>query len=197
MALPQLHYKAAAARARTNALIVGLALGVLLVAAGFAWALNPGPQWRVADTQQADGNVLLDDDPIPAVDVEALGELLLAGTTIEWRGRGDLELISPGNAVLAIAPGTVVTLPAPPPRWFARASSCRLIEGTLRFLPGPRFRNARLTIATPSRTFSAGGDDAFAITHDATTGVTRVETTGPAITEFVRTKRQLLDTRKP
>ena len=188
----ELHYKTAAARARATLVGAGLALGVLLVAGAFAWALNPGPQWRIAETQVADGNVLLDDDPIPAADPEALGELLLAGTTIEWRGRGDLELVSTRAAALGIAPGTVVTLPAPPPRWFARAVSCSLSEGTLRFVPGPAFRGASLTVHTPARTFTGGDNDAFAITHDPATGRTQLETTGPTIAEFARTKRTLL-----
>lgn len=169
-----------------------IAVATALAVAALAWATNPGPQWRVADTQQADGNVLFDDDPIPAVDVEAMGEQLVPGVVLEWRGTGDLELISPGCAVLAIAPGTVVTLPAPPPRWFARASTCRLSEGTLRFVPGPRFRGARLVIETPSRAFTAAGDRAFEIGHDPATGVTRIDATGSAIAEFAREKRTLL-----
>jgi len=188
----QLHYKADAARARAMRMRAGLALVVLLAAAAFAWALNPGPQWRVADWQVADGNVLLDDEPIPAVDVEALGELLLPGTTIEWRGKGDLEFISSHAAVIALAPGTVVTLPAPPPRWFARAVACSLAEGTLRFVPGPDFRGASLTIRTPARTFTGGGGDAFEIRHDPATGRTTLETSGPTIVEYIRTKQPLL-----
>lgn len=188
----QLHYKADAARARTLRIRAGIALAVLLAAAAFAWALNPGPQWRVSDTQAADGNVLLDDDPIPAVDVEALGELLLPGSTIEWRGHGDLEFISEHAAALALAPGTLATLPAPPPRWFARAVTCSLAEGTLRFVPGPDFRGASLTIHTPARTFTGGGADAFEIRHDPRTGKTALETTGPTITEFARLKRAQL-----
>ncbi len=189
----ELHYKADAARARSILIGAGLALGVLLVAGAFAWALNPGPQWRIAETQAADGNVLLDDDPIPAADTEALGELLLAGTSIEWRGHGDLELVSTRAAALGIAPGTVVTLPAPPPRWFARAVSCSLSEGTLRFVPGPAFRGASLTVHTPARTFTGGGSDAFAISHDPATGRTQLVTTGPTIAEFARLKRTQLD----
>ncbi len=188
----ELHYKADAARARAVLLGAGAALAVVLVVGAFAWAFNPGPQWRIAETQFADGNVLLDTDPIPAADGEALGELLLEGATIEWRGHGDLELVSTRAAVLGIAPGTVVTLPAPPPRWFARAVRCSLAEGTLRFVPGPGFRGASLTVHTPTRTFTAGGDDAFAITHDPATGRTQLVTTGPRIAEFARLKRTQL-----
>ena len=178
--------------ARARGLTPWITLAVALLAGGVLWATNPGPQWRVAETQRADGNVLFDDDPVPATDAEAMDALLMAGTTIEWQGHGDLEVISPGHALLAVAPGTVLTLPAPPPRWFARASACSLSRGTLRFVPGPRFRGARLTFVTPARAFTAGGNAAFEIAHDPVTVVTRIDASGPGITEFARVKRTLL-----
>ena len=173
-----------------------IALAALAALAAFAWALNPGPRWRVADSQRADGNVLFDGDPIPAADVEAMDDLLVGGATIEWRGHGDLELVSPGAAMLAIAPGTVLHLPAPPPRWFARTSTARLDEGTLRFVAGPAFRGARLVVETPSRTFSAGGG-AFEIAFDPGTRVTRVGSSGAALEAFARTGGEALAGRAP
>jgi hypothetical protein len=175
---------------RPHLLTLWTALAAVAVIAAFAAATNPGPRWRVADTQQADGNVLFDDDPVPATDPEAMNDLLLGGTVIEWRGVGDLELVSPGNVLLAIRPGTVVTLPAPPPRWFARTSRARLHEGTLLFVDGPRFRGARLVVETPARSYTAEGG-AFAITHDPSAG-TQVVSTGAVLEEFARAKQQLL-----
>jgi hypothetical protein len=179
-----------AARPRGRAFGLGV-VAVLPVLAALAWAFNPGPRWRVADTQRADGNVLFDGDPVPAADTEAMGDLLLGGTTIEWRGHGDLELISPGHAVLAIAPGTVLRLPAPPPRFFARTSTSRLHEGTLRFLPGPGFAGARLVIETPARSFTAAAGGPVEIAHDPARG-TRVVATGAALDAFARTRGPLL-----
>jgi hypothetical protein len=178
--------------ARARGLVPWLVPVVLAFAVGFAWATNPGPQWRVAPAQSADGNALFDGDPVPAGDAASMNDRLVAGTTIEWRGHGDLELLSPGHAILSVAPGTVFTLPAPPPRWFARASSGRLAEGRLRFVPGPRFRGARLVVETPARTFTAAGDAAFEIAHDPASGRTRVDASGAGITEFARTRRPSL-----
>jgi ferric-dicitrate binding protein FerR (iron transport regulator) len=135
--------------------LAGAAAAIALGA--FAWALNPGPQWRVADLQDAHGNVMVDDEPIPADDAESLNEALVPGATIEWNGNGDLELVSRGQAALGIAPGTTMTLPAPPPRWFARASNGRVTMGTVRLTTGSRFRGARLTIATPEATVFVTG----------------------------------------
>lgn len=190
--LPELHYKADAARARRLLLVAGATVAVAAVLVAFGFALNPGPRWKIAATQDAEGNVLLDDDPVPAADVEALADLLQPGTWIEWRGHGDLELVSGGAVALAIAPGTLVTLPSPPPRYFARAARCTLAEGTLRIVPGPAFRGATLTIETPARSFTTGGDRPIAIVHDA--AGTRVATSGPEIDAFVRSRGALVAT---
>lgn len=167
-----------------------IALGVVLVLAGFAWALNPGPRWRVADTQAADGNVLLDGDPVPASDEEAMNDLLFGGTTLEWRGFGDLELLSPGHALLVVRPGTVVRLPPPPPRWFARTSRARLDEGEIRFLAGRAFSGARLVVESPGRAVEVRGG-AAAIAHDPAAG-TRIETRSPSLDEWARTRSGLV-----
>jgi hypothetical protein len=169
---------------------LALAAGALLVLGMLAWALNPGPRWRVADTQQADGNVVFDGEPVPAADPEAMNDLLVGGTLLEWRGHGDLELVSPGSAVLFVAPGSVLTLPAPPPRFFGRTSTARLAEGRFHFLPGPRFRGARLVVATPQRTFTAPADRPFAVVHDPSGG-TRLVDSGPEIDAFVRRASRL------
>jgi len=173
--------------ARPRTLALALAAGALLLVLAFgAWAFNPGPRWRVAPTQQADGNVLFDGDPVPATDTEAMNDVLVAGAVLEWRGFGDLELLSPGHALLVVAPGTALTLPAPPPRWFGRTSRARLAEGTLRFLPGPRFKGARLVVETPDRAIVTRGG-AIEVSHDPAAG-TRVDSTGAALQELVRTR---------
>ena len=170
-----------------------LALVAAVALAAFAWAFNPGPRWRVAATQEADGNVLFDDDPIPASDFEAMNDLLVGGAVVEWRGFGDLELVSPDHAWLAIAPGTVVTLPAPPTRWFARTSRARLEEGTLRFLAGPSFGGARFVVETAETTWTTAGGAAF-VTRDPARG-TRIETSGAPVEAFAREARRRVEAR--
>lgn len=170
---------------------LALAAGALLVLGMLAWALNPGPRWRVAGTQQADGNVLFDGEPVPAADAEAMNDMLVGGTVVEWRGHGDLELVSPGHAVLFVASESRLTLPAPPPRFFARTSTLRLDEGRLFFLGGPRLRGARLVVATPERTFTAPGDGAFGIVHEPGGG-TRILESGRELEAFEDGARSLV-----
>jgi len=124
----------------------------VLLAIGVTAVMNAGPRWRVAGAQSAHGNVLVNDEPIPADDVASLNEALAPGAVIEWNGNGDLELVSRRHLALGIAPGTKMTLPAPPPRWFARSSRGSIETGTIRLASGPRFHGARVTIGTPEAT---------------------------------------------
>ena len=135
---------------RFSRLLAALAATAALVLVGAgAWAFNPGPRWQVAEGQQAHGNVLIDDEPVPADDFASLNDALVEGSKIEWNGDGDLELVSRGQLALAIVPGTQMRLPAPPPRWFTRTSGGRVESGEIRLTSGTRFHGARLTIATP------------------------------------------------
>lgn len=151
-------------RAERFPLALAGAVAAVLVVAG-AWAFNPGPRWRVAEIQHAHGNVIVNDDAIPADDTESLDEVLVPGATIEWDGDGDLELLSRGRLALGIAPGTHMTLPAPPPRWFFRHSAGRVETGTVRLTSGPRFHGARVTIATPEATVEMTGTT-LAVIHE-------------------------------
>ncbi|MGH7726111.1 MAG: hypothetical protein ACREOU_11860 [Candidatus Eiseniibacteriota bacterium] len=120
-------------------------LGFVLVVS----VLNPGERWRVAATQDATGNVLVDGDPVPASDFASLGDALLPGSEIEWRGEGNLELLSSGQVALVVLSGTVMTLPEAPRRMFARTTRGEVTEGEIRITTGPALRGGGLMIATP------------------------------------------------
>jgi ferric-dicitrate binding protein FerR (iron transport regulator) len=149
--------------ARFPLALAGAVAAVLVVASAFAF--NPGPQWRVAQMQNAHGNVIVNDDAIPADDIPSLNEALVPGARIEWDGDGDLELLSRGRLALGIVPGTRMTLPAPPPRWFLRHSEARIETGTIRLTSGPRFHGARVTIATPEARIEMTGTT-LAVIHE-------------------------------
>jgi len=143
---PLAHRRPFLARPRGWLALAGAA-AVLLAYAGIAF--NPGPHWQVASLQDAHGNVLVDDDAIPADDAASLTDALLPGSTIEWNGDGDLMLLSPGQLALSIAPGTRMTLPPPPPRFFDRVSRGRIEAGRVRITTGPAFHGARAEFRTP------------------------------------------------
>lgn len=122
------------------------AAAMLVLFAGIAF--NPGPHWQVASLQSAHGNVMVDDEPIPADDAASLTDALIPGAKIEWDGDGELMFVSPGQLALSIAPGTRMTLPAPPPRFFDRVARGRLEAGRVRVATGPAFHGARVEFRT-------------------------------------------------
>ena len=150
------------------------AAAVLLVV-GIAVVMNPGPRWQVASIQNATGNILVDDNPIPADDVRSLNEALVPGSTIEWNGNGDIQLVSRRFLALGITPGTKMTLPAPPPRWFGRTSSGSIESGTVRLTSGPRFHGARVTIVAPQATAEMTGTTLAVIAEPQVTCVCVLE----------------------
>lgn len=152
-------------RAMRRAFFALAGAAAVLLAIGVTTVMNAGPRWKVAAVQAAHGNVLVNDEPIPADDVASLNEALAPGAVIEWNGNGDLELVSPGQLALGIAPGTKMTLPAPPPRWFARTSRGTIETGTLRLASGRRFHGARVTIGTPEATVEMTGT-MLAVIHE-------------------------------
>lgn len=152
-----------------------IAIAAAIAAGAFVWALNPGPRWQVAPRQVAHGNVLIDDDPVPADDVASLNDALMPGGTLEWNGDGELELISHGQLALAITPGTRMTLPPPPARWFDRRSAGRIDAGEIRLTSGPRFPGATLTLDTPDATLLITGTTLAVIQESHGTSVCVLE----------------------
>lgn len=151
------------------------AAAAVLLVIGIAVVMNPGPRWQVARTGTTYGNVLVNGEPVPVDDVRSLNEALAPGVTIEWDGSGDLALVSRRFLALGIAPGTKMTLPAPPPRWFARDVHGSLETGTIRLTSGPRFHGARVTIVAPQATAEMTGTTLAVIAEPQVTCVCVLE----------------------
>jgi hypothetical protein len=183
---------ASAPRARRGFLSAMRPIEIALAAAGLAivlslgaYVMNAGPRWHVADTGGVPtGNLVVDGEPVPAGDAGSLDDALTSTSHLVWEGDGDLVLHSDGGAVIALTPGTEVTMPAPPPRWFARSTSGRVERGTIRVMTGPRFRGASLTFDTPQAQVEVTGTALAVICEPAVTCVCvfegTVEVRGPA-----------------
>jgi hypothetical protein len=143
------------------------------LAALVLWGTNPGPTWQVAPTQSADGNVMVDEEPIPAGDHASLTEQLRPGVVVEYMGFGDLRFVAPGAYALEVTPGTRLVLPDTPPRWFGRGGLAgRVDEGCVRLTTGAGFGGVRLTFVTPDGEVECRGGT-LAVSRDSSG--TRVE----------------------
>lgn len=151
------------------------AAAAVLLVIGVAVVMNPGPRWQVARYQDGYGNMLINGEPIPVDDERSLNEALAPGVTIEWNGSSDIALVSRRFLALDIAPGTRMTLPAPPPRWFARTSKGSIESGTVRLTSGPRFHGASVTIVAPQATAEMTGTTLAVIAEPQVTCVCVLE----------------------
>lgn len=146
-----------------GALLLPLAAGFLLVV---GVVLNRGPDWRVlgspADSASAAARLSVDGVEIAPGDGAALAQRLKRGGHVRIEGAMTLDLVAPGVAAVALAPGTDLVLSASPGRWWGRGMRARLAEGDVYFTTGRAFRGAHLDVSTPEVSTRAVGT-AFAV----------------------------------
>ncbi|MDH3214884.1 MAG: FecR family protein [Candidatus Krumholzibacteria bacterium] len=107
-----------------------------------------GPRLELLDVA-GDGTVQVDERSLPTGDREALSRALRGGATVDVGEEVTLDLRVPRFAVYELTPGTRMTLPPAPGRWFGRAVVCSLEAGELRLKTGSRFQGAEMTVYTP------------------------------------------------
>lgn len=160
---------------------VGLAAAAaLLLAVNF---LNRGPAWEVAQVT-GEGEILVDARAFDAAGGGPTAESITPGATVHASGEAQIDLICPGTIALQLPPGTRVTIPNSPGRWFGRESRCELTQGELRLVTGPSFPGARLLIAAPHAEIEitattvaviAGADSTCLCVLDGTAKMTRLD----------------------
>ena len=137
--------------------LVPLAAALLLVA---GVTLNRGPDWQVMPAD-GDGRVNVDGATFSARD-PALGGRLRRGGRVRVEGAVTLDLVAPGVAAVALAPGAEVQLSSAPGRWWARGMRARVVNGDAYFTTGRAFHGAQLDVSTAEVSVRAVGT-AFAV----------------------------------
>ena len=122
-------------------------IGLATLAAALV-AVDRGPRWEVLSASGT-GVAIVNDRPIPMNHVDDLNRWIRAGVRVRVPENSYLEIASLGQLAFHLEPGTDLTLPRPPGRWFDRTSSGTLRSGVVRMTSGRRFAGARLTLVTP------------------------------------------------
>jgi len=78
---------------------------------------------------------------------------------------------------MQLSPGTELTLPSPPGRWFGRHARASVDRGLVRVTTGKNFDGARLAITTPEATVHVTGTTLAVIAEAAGTCVCVLEGT--------------------
>ena len=126
-------------------------ISILAAAAAIAVVVgiigNRGPQWRVLRVVGT-GFVQADGEAIPVERVDQLAERLHPGVELLIPETASLEIAAGSDLAMAILPGTRLTIPPAPPRWFPRRSEFYARGGEVRLTTGPTFQGARLDVHT-------------------------------------------------
>jgi ferric-dicitrate binding protein FerR (iron transport regulator) len=109
---------------------------------------NRGPAWTVLEASGT-GDVLIDGDAIPIQRGDLLAERIKPGVEVEVPPTGTLEILTPRTLLVELTPGTKLTIPPPPPRYFSRNAELWTRAGLLRLTTGPSFTGARMDVHTP------------------------------------------------
>ncbi|HKO21765.1 MAG TPA: FecR domain-containing protein, partial [Candidatus Eisenbacteria bacterium] len=126
-------------------------ISILAAAAAIAVVVgilgNRGPEWRVLHVVGT-GFVQADGEAIPVERIDQLAERLHPGVELMIPETASLEIAAGSDLAMAILPGTRLTIPPAPPRWFPRRSEFYARGGEVRLTTGPTFHGARLDVHT-------------------------------------------------
>lgn len=137
-------------------------------------ALNRGPRWELLSTRGS-GDVVVDGVPVPIADDAELARRLKPGARLRLPADGQLEIASPGQFAFQVTPGTDLTLPAAPGRWFGRRTRAGVAGGEVRISTGAGFAGARLEVETPEVMVQVTGTTLAVIREPAGTCVCVLE----------------------
>jgi ferric-dicitrate binding protein FerR (iron transport regulator) len=151
---PRLWIPVAAAAAVAATLAIGL--------------LNQGPRWRV-DSVRGTGVARIDGRTVRLSDREALARRIRPGVSVRLPEGAELNLVAERSIAMLVTPGTDMTVPSAPPRWFGRHTDVTVRHGIVRFTTGREFHGARLTVHTPEAMVEVTGTT-FTVIRDPEIG---------------------------
>lgn len=131
--------------------MIAWAAASLAAAAALVFVLgtmNRGPSWWVT-AARGEGTVRIEGQTVALSDRDTMRRLLVPGAEVEVSENAELDLCMNGVLALQLTPGTRMTLPPPPGRWFGRQTELYARDGELRVTTGPQFKGTRLAIMSP------------------------------------------------
>src|SRR5262249_10681527 len=109
------------------ALAAATALALVAAMAG----VNRTPGWAIAAALGA-GPVTVDGQPMDITALAELSNAIRPGAHLHTTERATLILSSAAFGMIQVAPGSDVTLPRPPGRWFPRSAEAEVRAGIVR-----------------------------------------------------------------
>ena len=162
------------ARGRRSATWIAVAAGLAAALLLVVGTMNRGPTWRVT-AARGEGTVQVDGDLVSLDDRDAMRKLFVPGAEIDVQGNAEIDLSCGQVVALQLTPGTRMTLPPPPGRWFDRRSEVYVRAGELRVATGSGFPGAQFAIVSPTAAVEVKGTTFAVIIEDQGTCVCVLE----------------------
>jgi ferric-dicitrate binding protein FerR (iron transport regulator) len=109
--------------------------------------LNRGPSLERIDVTGA-GTVTVDGRVFETIDRDGLERAIQPGSRLALSEGVAVDVVYPETIVYQFA-SAEATVPRAPGRWFGKGVECRVDNGEVRLLTGPRFPGAKLVVETP------------------------------------------------
>lgn len=137
---------------------------------------NQGPSWQMVRASGT-GTLFVQGQPIALSEVAEKLTMLRPGTDVRLEGDATamLDLFYPGLFTMQVTPGSSLTLPEAPGRWFGREASFRVDMGEVRVVTGPRFPGAVLRVEAPGTEVHVLGTTFAVMTSQESTTVCVLE----------------------
>ncbi len=143
------------------------------VAASLVFAvglLNRASDWDAVRVSGA-REVSVDGKAVPLEATEEFCKHLTPGARLEVPAGAEVSLLCGNQIGMVVQGGTVVTMPAPPGRWFGRSVEMSVHQGEIHITTGRAFQGARLAVVTPEARAEVVGSTFAVICHEIGTCV--------------------------
>jgi len=113
--------------------------------------LNDAPRWELATPSDRAylAGMVVGGRAVTRDDAGSLDGMIAKGGHIIMPAMAAATLRAPGELSVQLLPGTEITLPPPPRRWFGRTRNAAITKGEIRVATENGFHGARLYVATP------------------------------------------------
>ncbi len=148
-----------------------------ILIAGFTllWVGSPtDPGWRLV-TVEGTGTIQIGRASFTTANRDEIQRRLVAGAKVQLPPTAMLELVSSGNVLMQIAPGSEVILPEPRRMTLHPIWDGEVRRGVLRLSTGPDFQGSRLVLATPGGDVHVTGTTLAVVCGEADTCVCVLE----------------------
>lgn len=134
---------------RRAAIVPLFGMAAAAAAAILIWFASEAPRWEYAGASGAAGEIWVRGQRMDPDDDAGIEAMLEPGTHIRTTGEMQVDIVLRNRLSVQLAPGSEVTVPDRPRRWFGGGATCEVLQGEIRFVTGPEMPGSRILVQSP------------------------------------------------